>query len=499
VNPDRWQQLRALFDEALDMDASRRAAFLDNACASDPALRKEVETLLDRHASDAFLERPAYQEVPELFESETGDTLIGTRLGSYEVTGKIGKGGMGIVYLARDTRLDRPVAIKMLAPRYTSDPQQRERLRREARAAARLSHQGIATVYSLEELDDQLYIVSEYVRGHTLRQIMEGGALPFPKVLDIAIQIARALAAAHEQKIVHRDLKPENVIQTESGITKILDFGLARVETKSAGVSDSTRANPRLTRSGMFVGTPAYASPEQLLGSEVDRNSDIFSFGILLFEMATGQHPFGATDSMSILARILEAQIPNITQGNRAIPNEFDRIVHRCLKKQPAERYDSTRDLLVELEQLLEAQHIEPIACSTGPFWWWQFHQACAGFGYYGMLYPMWRVKQWLGGIEGSLYFFPGLIAVGIAANLRLHLWFTSRFYMSELPDQRRKVARWIRWADWLFVFMLAASAVRIHTMHAIIATLLMSVAIGALVGFSLIEPTTAKAALDKN
>ena len=203
MNPERWRQLRELFDAALDMDAQGRAVFLDNACSSDPSLRKEVEALLDRHDPDSFLEKPAYQAVPELFESETGTTLIGARLGPYEVTSEIGKGGMGIVYLARDTRLDRPVAIKMLAPRYISDSQQRERLRREARAAARLSHQGIATVYSLEELDDKLYIVSEYVRGRTLRQIMESGALPFPQVLDIAIQIASALAAAHEQRIVH--------------------------------------------------------------------------------------------------------------------------------------------------------------------------------------------------------------------------------------------------------------------------------------------------------
>jgi len=411
---------------------------------------------------------------------------------------------MGIVYLARDTRLDRPVAIKMLTPRYTSDPEQRERLRREARAAARLSHPGIATVYSLEEFGDRLYIVSEYISGYTLHQLMADGPIPISLLLDVAVQACQALVAAHEQGVVHRDLKPENLARTESGVVKILDFGLARLTSRGIGISD-----PRLTRTGMFLGTLAYASPEQLLGSDVDFRTDIFSFGVLVYELACAEHPFGAPDSMSIVARILEGEAEDLTVVNPVLPKELDRIVRRCLKKKPADRYDSTRHLLGDLERLCSLQNAKaPVDSSrTGgeafnkasvtPLWWWQFHQAVAGFGYYGMLYPVWRVKQWLGGVEGSLLFFPVLIAVGVAANLRLHLWFTSRFYVSELPDQRRKASRWIRCADWLFAFMLAVSAIRIHTMHEIIATLLMAVAIGSLVAFLLIEPTTTRAALD--
>ena len=492
MNPERWQRIKELFEAAIDKDASSRAAFLVEACPADPDLRKEVEALLENQEEDSFLEKPVYAVAPELFDSEIGDAIVGRKLGPYEVTATIGRGGMGVVYLARDTRLDRLVAIKMLAPKYTSDAQQRERLRREARAAAKLSHPGIATVYSLEEQDDSVYMVSEYVQGLTLHQIMAQERLTFPQVLDIAIQIARAVAVAHEQGIVHRDLKPENVIRTDSGIIKVLDFGLARVFPK-----DRAGSNARLTRSGMFLGTPAYASPEQLMGSEVDRPTDIFSFGIMLYELSVGKHPFGASDSLSTVARILEANVPDLTQINAAIPKEFDRIVRRCLNKKPADRYADSRSLLAELEQLADVRRVQPKTSATA-FWWWQFHQACASFGYYGMLYPLWRVKQWLGGTEGSLLFFPALIAVGVAANLRLHLWFTSRFYVSELADQRRKVSRWIRWADVLFVIMLAITAVRVHTLHAIIATLLMSVAIGSLVAFLLIEPTTTKAALDK-
>jgi eukaryotic-like serine/threonine-protein kinase len=494
VDPDRWQQLKRIFEEALEKKTQERAVFLDEACRSDPGLRKEVEALLGSCGDGTFLEKPAHEVLPDLFESEINASLVGKRLGAYEIEERIGQGGMGIVYLARDLRLDRPVAIKMLAPKYTRNLQFRERLKREAQAAARLSHPGIATVYSLEEFEDSLYVISEYVRGNTLLHVINKGPLLVPDLIGVAIQIADALAAAHEQGIVHRDLKPENVTRTESGSIKILDFGLARFEPK-------TDLNPgmRLTQSGTFLGTPAYASPEQLLGSEIDRRTDIFSLGVLLYELATGRHPFGSADSMSLIARILEAEAPDMTLANPLVPRGLERIVRRCMKKNPADRYASARDLVRDLELLSASPARDPDVRPSSTLWWWQFHQACAGFGYYGMLYPLWIVKKSFDGIEGSLYFFPAIIAVGVAANLRFHLWFTSRFYISELHGQRQKVFRWIRSADWVFVSMLSVSAARIHTIHAVYATLLMAVAIGALVAFSLIEPTTTKAAFNRD
>jgi eukaryotic-like serine/threonine-protein kinase len=490
LDPERWRQLKRLFESAMEKDAAARSAYLDDACKPDPSLRKEIQVLLDNYGADSFLEKPAYAAAPELFQSEAGDSMVGQRLGAYEITRKLGQGGMGVVYLARDCRLDRPVAIKMLAPKYTSDPQFGERLRREARAVARLSHSGIAAVYSLEESGDSFYIVSEYVQGHTLFKLIENGPTPVMQLIDIAIQIARALAAAHEQGIIHRDLKPENVILTESGAIKILDFGLARVEP-GRGVNPESR----ITRTGVFLGTPAYASPEQLLGAEVDRRTDIFSFGVLLYELATGKHPFGISDPVSTVARILEADVPDLTQVNPKIPKGLDSLVRRCLKKKPGDRYGDTRELLEQLIPLSDGRTVKPYR-ATSALWWWQFHQAVAGFGYYGMLYPLWFVKHNVPIIEGSLYFFPAVVAVGVAANLRFHLWFTSRFYKAELSDQLRKVSRWIRWADWVFVLELAAAAVRMHEKHAVYATVCMAVAIGALVGFLLIEPTTLKAAL---
>jgi serine/threonine protein kinase len=254
--------------------------------------------------------------VPDL-SSEAEDTLIGTRLGSYDITRKIGHGGMGVVYLARDNRLDRPVAIKMLAPRYTSNPQFRERLKREARAAAKLSHPGIATVYSLEEVGDALYIVSEYVNGPTLFKLIENGPVPVPRLLDIAIQISKALAAAHEQGIVHRDLKPENVIGPNRPV-KILDFGLARFE-----LNRDLGGEARLTRSGVFLGTPAHASPEQLLGSEIDRRTDIFSFRVLLAGVGYWCASFRRCRLYVHDRAHPGSQVPDLTKVNRKSPRDW--------------------------------------------------------------------------------------------------------------------------------------------------------------------------------
>jgi eukaryotic-like serine/threonine-protein kinase len=492
VNPKRWQMLKTIFENALEKEASARSAYLDEACGTDIALRSEAAALLARHNEDDFLEKPAYAAVPELFENEPDPIEIGAKIGPYEIQSKLGSGGMGVVYLGHDTRLDRRVAVKALAPFRPFLSQQKERFRTEARAAAKLTHPGIATIYSLEECEGRLYMISEYVQGRTLREIISKERLSFPQIIDFAVQMAQALTHAHENGIIHRDLKPENIMVTNSGNVKILDFGLARIESTESGQS----AMPH-TLSGQFFGTPAYASPEQLIGNPTDRAADIFSFGILLCELSSGRHPFHAEHSIAMIAKILEADVPELRQWNPEIPNEFLGIVDSCLKKNPADRYSHTRDLLVDLNNIFENKTPEtPRASKT--LWWWQFHQACAGFGYYGMLYPLWKVKEWLGGIEGSLLFFPALIAVGISANLRFHLWFTSRFYRSELTEQRCRVSSWIRRADCLFVFMLAWSAIRIHSVHAVIATLLMAVAIGALVAFTLIEPVTERAALDR-
>jgi serine/threonine protein kinase len=287
--PDDWERVTALFTAAMERPPSERDAFLSEACGGDEGLRREVISLLDAHArAGDFLETPV-DEAAVLRASALGPSLEGRVVGPYRVEREIGRGGMGVVYLAEDTRLGRKVALKSLAPGIMSDERRRNRLRREARAAATLSHPGIATVYALEEIEDQLFIATEYVQGRTLRAELGQGSLPAAAVAEIGVQIARALEAAHASGVVHRDLKPDNVIRTEDGGVKILDFGIAWIDQAEAGPG----AEPsRLTESGAVMGTPSYMSPEQIEGAGVDARTDVFSLGVVLYELLCGSNPF---------------------------------------------------------------------------------------------------------------------------------------------------------------------------------------------------------------
>ncbi len=503
MNPERWSKVRAVLETAMDLDPSQRPSFLDKACADDGPLRAEVESLLADHESAGdFIEKPAYEIAPELLRDASEGSLAGRRLGPYAVVEELGHGGMGVVYLAEDTRLNRKVALKALAPQFTSGEQYRERLRREARAAAALSHPGVATVFSLEEFDGVLCIVSEYVRGETLRAELGRGPLPPKTLLDTAVELADTLAAAHAQGVVHRDLKPENVVRSTDGKMKILDFGLARVEGRGGVTGHSTK---KLSREGSFMGTPAYASPEQLRGMDVDARTDIFSLGVMLYELASGVHPFGGKDSISTIARILEREPVDITRLNPLSPSGLDRVIRRCLNKNPDGRYADARDLAREIELLRRevtgaertagpAQGAHPDRVSDA-LWWWRVHQIVFALACYLLLYPLWRVREWLGGAWGSVIFFAALVTVGIAANLRLHLSFTSKYYASELAGQRRRVSHWLRWSETLFVLLLVISAAAISPIHAFWASLILGAAIACVVSILVIEPATTRAA----
>ena len=508
MDPERWQRLNELFHAALERAPDGRAAFLHEACADDPPLQAEVTSLLANHEEAAsFIEQPAYEGAAELLDEAPAESLVGRRLGQYLVTRRLGQGGMGVVYEAEDTRLGRRVALKALAPQFTHHDRLRERLRREARMVANLSHPGIATVYALEEFGDQLYIVSEYVEGRTLREELGGGPLPLGPLLTLGVEVASALAAAHERGIVHRDLKPENVIRTADARMKVLDFGLARFHPEGGPVPFQNR----LTKAGAVLGTLGYMSPEQLRGVEVDFRTDIFTFGILLYELATAVHPFAAPDPASAIARVLEREPTDLNHLRPAAPPDLNQLIHRCLHKDPEQRPRTARELVVELERITQAaarveagppvpgratgvdtgRRVTPL----GPLWWWRFHQIAVGLGYYVMLYPLWQVRGWTPGILGLLLFFSALMAVGVAGNLRLHLWFTSRFYPAELAAQRARVARWIRWSDAIVALLLSGSAAVIARSHTDTATLLVAVAVASVVGFLIVEPATARAA----
>jgi Kae1-associated kinase Bud32 len=285
--------------------------------------------------------------------AESSRSWIGRRVRSYEVVSRIGRGGMGEVYRARDTKLGREVALKVLPEEFARDPHRLKRFEQEARSASALNHPNIITVYDIDEHDSTPFIAMEYVEGQTLREILRGGPLPTRRLVHLATQMAEGLAKAHSAGIVHRDLKPENVMVTADGFVKILDFGLAKLthEAVTEG-SDVTTMTRELTREGAIVGTLGYMSPEQASGRPVDHRSDQFSFGAILYELATGTIAFKRETAAQTLAAVIEGAPRPIAKVNPKVPARLRGIVERCLSKEPSERYESTRDLAKELERL---------------------------------------------------------------------------------------------------------------------------------------------------
>src|SRR5882672_1416396 len=315
IPSDRWTQIKALFAEALDRVPDARPGFLAAACPDDAALREEVEALLAADAQAAsFIESPAtVMAVANTAEAPpTMPSLhAGDRLGPYEIVDFIGAGGMGEVYQARDARLGRHVAIKVLVDAGARGRETLERFNREARAASALNHPNIVTIYDVGRASSGQesvgYIAMELVEGSTLRCVLSKGALPAHQLLDIAVQIANALATAHGKGIVHRDLKPENIMINREGHAKVLDFGLARIDAASWFHEEpvATARGDEVTQAGALVGTAAYMSPHQANGQRVDFRSDQFSFGVILYEMATGRHPFQRDTAAETLAAII--------------------------------------------------------------------------------------------------------------------------------------------------------------------------------------------------
>src|SRR5262245_12670306 len=286
MTPDRWARIDQLLDEALELPLAERSSFLDEACGEDDDLRREVESLLAAHqkAGEKFLDRPALDLAARQLARKSEQSLIGRPLGHYGVLSVLGLGGMGEVYLARDKKLDRKVALKLLPPAYTSDPSRIKRFEREARAASSLNHPNIITIYEIGRIEDKHFIAAEFVDGQTLRELSGNGQATSQQALDLAIQICSALSAAHEAGIVHRDIKPENVMLRRDGYVKVLDFGLAKLteRRKSLGATNASDDDLAKTNPGVVLGTVKYMSPEQALGQEVDQRSDLFSLGVVL-------------------------------------------------------------------------------------------------------------------------------------------------------------------------------------------------------------------------
>ena len=340
VNAERWRIVTEIFHAALEQPSDQRASYLAQACRQDYSLRADVEALLagDDRASD----------VADPLVSAPAALSPGTVLGPYRVDAFLGAGGMGEVYRACDTRLKRDVAVKVLPARVSADPGRLARFEREAHAAAALNHPNICAVFDIGMHDGAPFIVSELLEGETLRPVCAAGPLSVRRALEYAIPIARGLAAAHAKGIVHRDLKPENVFITGDGHVKILDFGLAKVVSDLAGETQGPTARP-LTEDGIVIGTVGYMSPEQVRGLPTDSRSDIFSFGIALFELLAGRHPFRGETRADTLSAILREDPPALPAEIGA-PPVLERILRRCLEKVPSNRFQSADDLAFALE-----------------------------------------------------------------------------------------------------------------------------------------------------
>jgi serine/threonine protein kinase/TolB-like protein len=314
-----------------------------------------VEALLAEDAGvENFLERPALEAVAEVFAQDLGESPIGRKLGSYDVLSLLGEGGMGEVYLARDTTLRREVALKVLSKDIVAEPDYLNRFEEEARLASSLNHPNIVTIYGVGKEDEVTFIAMELVRGRTLREMLGDGAIPLRKALDMAFQICDALAAAHTTGIVHRDLKPENLMVTAEDRVKVLDFGLAKrhiglVPNPPSKDDNATRNN---TAAGTILGTVGYMSPEQAMGKAAGHTSDQFSFGVILYEMLSGRRAFARETVVETLSAIIREQPPSIQTLNPDVPEPLRQIVERCLAKEPAQRYLETRELAAEIRDL---------------------------------------------------------------------------------------------------------------------------------------------------
>ncbi len=369
MTPARFQTIEEIFRAALDQQPEQLSGFLDVACEGDEGLRHKVETLMTaREQAADFIETSAVGLATKVIQNRQADSLLGQTIGHYKISGRIGSGGMGEVYLATDVTAGRKAAVKLLPTLFTGDPERLKRFQQEARAVVGLNHPNIVTVYEIGEGNSTHYIASELIEGETLRQRLRRGPVQFSEVIDIAIQVASALHAAHEAGVVHRDIKPENIMLRPDGYAKVLDFGIAKLAESAVaeppsvaaatfgvpgatmdGAASSTLANTNL---GSIWGTTNYMSPEQARGAPVDKRTDIWSLGVVLYEMVTGHAPFTGDTPEEVTSAILQKNPPSLTRYVAHVPAELQQIVSKTLRTNREERYHNARELLEALKGL---------------------------------------------------------------------------------------------------------------------------------------------------
>ncbi len=350
MKAERWQQIEQLFHAVLQREPGERTTFLAQTCSGDESLYKEVTSLLSSYdQTDSFFEATASSLAAEMFGNKVGETI-----GPYEVLSVLGSGGMGTVYLAQDARLGRKIALKLLPPQFTNDRDRLRRFQQEARAASALNHPNILTVHEIEQRSDLHYIATEFVDGVTLRQQMGDRCMDLSETLNVAIQVASALDAAHAAGIAHRDIKPENVMIRSDGYVKVLDFGLAKL-TERPAIEDADQILTALnTDPGIVMGTPRYMSPEQARGLEVDSRTDIFSLGVMVYEMIAGRVPFDGATPSDVIASLLKDEPAPLAHWVPEVPIELEHVVQRALARDRNDRYQSVAEMSAHLQQLKE-------------------------------------------------------------------------------------------------------------------------------------------------
>ena len=348
MSSERWKQVKTIFHESLRKDGADRDAYLDKVCGDDVDLRIEVESLLiSLNEAQSFLETPLIRTSARSYPN--WQLSEGQEISHYKILRPIGAGGMGEVYLAEDKTLHRPVALKLLPQSMVADCVRLRRFHREALAVSALNHPNILTIFEADSIDGTYLFAAEYVNGETLRERLKQRSLTLEETLDISMQIVSALQAAHNAGIVHRDIKPENIMIRDDGYVKVLDFGLAKLtaDAPNGGIGSQLISNP-----STLMGTASYMSPEQVRGHPTDTRSDIFSFGVVLYEMLCGRQAFTGDTNTDVIAAIIQRNPDRPTLTAPALPHGLEAVVNRCLEKERIERFQTAEELLAELGRL---------------------------------------------------------------------------------------------------------------------------------------------------
>ena len=369
MTPERYQLVKQIFHDAVAQAPADRPAYLQRCCGSDDELRQAVEKMLAAiEEVGSFLDAPAVEALSESAIAQMAHPLIGRDISHFKILDRLGEGGMGEVYSALDKRLDRKVALKLLPAEYTHEPDRVRRFEQEAKAASALNHPNIVTIFEIGRIEQLHFISQELIEGETLRDRIRRGPVPAQEALEIAWQTARALQIAHEAGIVHRDIKPENIMIRRDGFIKVLDFGLAKLtETRpslsaiDSGVDTFIQAK---TTPGTVLGTVTYMSPEQARGQDVDARSDLWSLGVVLYEMVVGQKPFRGETATDIIVSIIEREPPPLTQ----VPPELDQVIRRLLAKNREDRYPSAEELAMELKEVQRQLETDVEQAQTAQF-----------------------------------------------------------------------------------------------------------------------------------